>query len=290
MLSFFDRLRAGWTAGKSCFEVLRNDKRLIVFPILSGLSALVVLLSFGIPLAIIKPAFLSAVMDERHVDLQHTPIWFWIVAFLFYFCNYFVIYFFNAALVHCAISHFRREPVPPSEGLRAAGRRFPELLAWAFVSATVGLILKLIENANEKIGSFVSAILGSAWTVVTYFVVPVLVVERVGPMQAIQRSWQILRKTWGESIGGHIGVGWALLPFWLLGVLVAVLGALAMMKSAVLGVALVAIAILYFLALGLVDATLKGILLGALYLYSTNGEVPEEFERGALDQSFTPKK
>jgi ABC-type uncharacterized transport system permease subunit len=91
MNSFFDRLSAGWTAGKSCLEVLRNDKKLIVFPILSGLSALVVFLSFVVPLAIIKPAFLTAVMEERHVDVQHTPIWFWIVTFLFYFCNYFVI-------------------------------------------------------------------------------------------------------------------------------------------------------------------------------------------------------
>src|SRR5262249_2561179 len=204
-------------------------------------------LGLAVRVLFIRPAFLAAVMDDRHMDVEHTPTWFWIVAFFFYFCNYFVIYFFNAALVHCAISHFRREPVPPSEGLRAAGRRLPELLAWAFVSATVGLILRLIENANEKIGSFVSAILGSAWTVVTYFVVPVLVVEGVGPMQAIQRSWQILRKTWGESIGGHAGVGWALLPFWLIGILVAILGALAMVKSPILGFALVAIAILYFL-------------------------------------------
>jgi hypothetical protein len=269
---------------------LRNDKRLIVFPVLSGLSALVVILSFVVPLAIIRPAFLMAVIDEKHIDVQHTPIWFWVVTFLFYFCNYFVIYFFNAALVHCAISHFRGEPVPPSEGLRAAGRRFPELLAWAFVSATVGLILKLIENANEKVGSFVSAILGSAWTVVTYFVVPVLVVEKVGPMQAVQRSWQILRKTWGEAIGGHVGVGWALLPFWLLGVLGALLGALALIKAPVLGVAILAVTVVYFLVLGLVDATLKGILLGALYLYSTHGEVPEEFQREVLGQSFTPKK
>src|SRR6187455_2240965 len=87
MFSFFDRLSAGWTAGKSCLEVLRNDKRLIVFPVLSSLSALVVFLSFVVPLAIIKPAFLTAVMEERHVDVHNTPIWFWIVTFLFYFCN-----------------------------------------------------------------------------------------------------------------------------------------------------------------------------------------------------------
>lgn len=289
-MSFLDRLRAGWVAGKSCLEVLRNDKSLIVFPLLSGLAALIVLASFALPLAVIKPAFLSTILNQHHVNARETPPWFWVVAFAFYFCNYFVIYFFNAALVHCAIQHFRREPVTAGDGLRAAVRRLPELLAWSLVSATVGLVLRMIENANEKFGAFVSAILGSAWTVVTYFVVPVLVVERVGPLSAIQRSWQILRKTWGESIGGHAGVGWALLPFWLIGILVAVLGAMLLSKSAALGIAMIGVAVVYFLILGLVDATLKGILVGALYLYSTHGEVPAEFDRESLDQSFTPKR
>jgi uncharacterized membrane protein len=289
-MGFFDRLSAGWTAGKSCLEVLRNDRKLIVFPLLSGLSAIIVLASFALPLAIIRPAFLKVMMDDHRVNIQQTPIWFWIVLFLFYFANYFVIYFFNAALVHCALFHFRKQPVTASDGLAAAWRRLPQLLAWAFVSATVGLVLKLIENANEKVGAFVSAILGGAWTVVTYFVVPVLVVERVGPMQAVKRSWQILCKTWGESIGAHAGVGWALLPFWLLGVLLIVLAVFAMAASPVLGVLLIALGIVYFLGLGLVDATLKGIMMGALYLYSTQGEVPEEFERESLNQSFVPKK
>lgn len=289
-MSFFDRLRAGWAAGKSCLEVLRNDKSLIVFPMLSGICALLVLASFALPLAIIKPAFIQAAIDQHHVEARQTPPWFWVMAFAFYFCNYFVIYFFNAALIHCAIQHYRREPVTAGDGLRAALRRLPELLAWSLVSATVGLILRMIENANEKFGAFVSAILGSAWTVVTYFVVPVLVVERVGPMTAIRRSWQILRKTWGESIAGHAGVGWALLPFWLIGILVAVLGAFLMSKATAIGVAVIAVALIYFLVLGLVDATLKGILMGALYLYSTNGEVPEEFDRESLEQSFTQKR
>lgn len=289
-MSFFDRLRAGWAAGKSCLEVLRNDKTLIVFPLLSGLGALMVLASFALPLAVIKPAFLKTVFDEHHVNARETPPWFWAVAFAFYFCNYFVIYFFNAALIHCAIQHFRREPVTAGDGLRAAMRRLPELLVWSLVSATVGLALRMIENANEKFGAFVSAILGGAWTVVTYFVVPVLVVEGVGPMAAIQRSWQILRKTWGESIAGHAGVGWALLPFWLLGLLVAILGVVLLSKAAALGAAVIAVAVIYFMVLGLVDATLKGILTGALYLYSTHGEVPPEFDRDSLGQSFTSKR
>lgn len=288
MFSFFDRLSTGWTAAGACVDVLRRDKKLIVFPLLSGLSCLLVLASFAIPLAIAKPAFLTAFLDEG-ADVHQVPAWFWAVLFVFYFINYFVIYFFNSALVYCALSHFRGEPVTAGEGLQAVTRRLPELLAWSLVSASVGLILKLIENANEKIGGIVAALLGGAWSVVTYFVVPVLVVEGVGPMKAIQRSWKVLTKTWGESIGGHAGVGWALLPFWLLGFVAVVLGAYLTMNSAVLGVMVLVFALIYMLVLGLVDATLKGILLGALYLYATAGEVPSEFDRGVMKGSFTPK-
>src|SRR3954468_1402732 len=264
MFSFFDRLETGWTTAGACVDVLKRDKKLIVFPLLSGIACLIVLASFALPLAVIKPAFLA------EGDADHVPIWFWVVLFAFYFCNYFVIYFFNSALVYCALSHFRGEPASADDGLRAAVRRLPELLVWSLVSATVGLVLRLIENANEKVGAIVSALLGAAWSVATYFVVPVLVVEGVGPMTAIQRSWKVLSKTWGESIGGHAGVGWALLPFWLLVFVLALLGAFAMTKSVALGVVLLVTAVLGMLVIGLIDATLKGILLGALYLYATS--------------------
>src|SRR3954447_22250939 len=152
MFSFFDRLSTGWTAAKACLEVLRRDKKLVLFPLLSGLSCLVVLASFAIPLAIAKPAFLGAFFDEE-ANVHQTPVWFWLVLFAFYFVNYFVIYFFNSALVYCALSHFRGEPATADDGLRAAVRRLPELLVWSLVSATVGLVLRLIENANEKVGA-----------------------------------------------------------------------------------------------------------------------------------------
>jgi hypothetical protein len=288
MLSFFDRLSNGWTAAKACLEVLRRDKKLVVFPLLSGISCLIVLASFAIPLAITKPAFLLAFLDERAVG-KDVPPWFWAVLFAFYFVNYFVIYFFNSALIICALSHFRGEPLTAMQGIQATTRRLPELLAWSLVAASVGLILKMIENAHERAGAFIAGLLGGAWSLVTYFVVPVLVVEGVGPTTAVRRSWNILTKTWGESIGGHAGVGWALLPFWLLGIVMGVLAVFVMSTSVVLGAVLLGVTIVYFLVLGLVDATLKGILLGALYLYATAGEVPAEFESGVLRASFTPK-
>src|SRR5262245_61264175 len=123
----FDRMAAGFRAAGSCWEVLKSDKCLVVFPLLSGLSALLVLLSFAVPLALIKPQFLSALGDGQ-LDDARTSVAAYVVAFAFYFCNYFVIYFFNAALVHCALQHFRGEEAGPAEGIAAATARLPQLL------------------------------------------------------------------------------------------------------------------------------------------------------------------
>jgi hypothetical protein len=286
----FERFSAGFSAAQDCWEVLKSDKKLIVLPFLSGLFCLVVLASFVVPLAVLKPHVLDPVLQQNPAaGAKQEPIWLYGVAFLFYFCNYAVIYFFNSALVCCAIFHFRGRPITVTEGLQAAGRRLPQILAWALVSATVGVLLKIVENAHEKAGAIISAVLGTAWTIVTYFVVPVLVVERVGPFEAIRRSSRILRDTWGQALGGRMGLGWFLLPFWLIALVMGVAGVFLMQTNVPLGILLCALTVLYGMILGLMHSALETILLAALYLYATQGEVPEGMSQKTFKKAFAAK-
>jgi len=147
-------------------------------------------------------------------------------------------------------------------------------------------LLRMIENANDKIGRLVSALLGTTWTVLTYFVVPVLVVERVGPLQAIGRSARILKDTWGEALGGRVGISWFLLPFWILGLCTGALGFYLLHSVPALGAALIGLTILYALVLGLVNSALETILLSALYLYATQEEVPDSMDKKVLKRAF----
>src|SRR5436309_12070400 len=111
------------------------------------------------------------------LDANNNPVWWaWLVAFAFYFCTYFVIIFCNAALISCALLRFNGQNPTLGDGFRAAFARLPQIFAWALVSATVGVLLKLIEQAHEKVGEFVAGLLGTAWSILTYFVVPVMVV------------------------------------------------------------------------------------------------------------------
>jgi len=195
----FDRISNSFAMARSSWQVLRTDKQLIFFPIVSGIGCFLVLLSFALPF-IAHPQWLDFI--NNNAQRRQPPPWVYIVAFAYYFCNYFVIVFCNAALISCAIVRFNGGTPTLADGFRAAASRLPQIVAWALVSATVGVILKAIENANEKAGQFISAILGTAWTVLTYFVVPVLVVEKTGPLDAIKRSMSILRKAWGKRWSG----------------------------------------------------------------------------------------
>jgi hypothetical protein len=283
----FDRLANSFALARSSWQILRVDKQLLIFPVLSGIGCLLVMLSFALPF-IAHPQWLDFVNDKA--QRIHPPPWVYVVAFAYYFCSYFVVIFCNAALISCALIRFNGGTPTVADGLQAAASRLPQILAWALVSATVGVVLKLIESANEKVGQFISALLGTAWTVLTYFVVPVLVVERVGPIQAIQRSMQILRKTWGEALIGNIGIGFFMFLLSLPWLALALIGGVLLANVPVLGIACFIAGAVYFLAWLAVGPALHGIYLGALYQYAAHGRVPDGFERHEMELAFQRKR
>jgi hypothetical protein len=282
----FDRISNGFALARSSWAVLMRDKHLIVFPIVSGILFVIVVASFVVPLA--------TLVDWNKVQQQannhKVPPWAYLVTFAFYFCTYFVTIFCNAALLSCAFLRFNGENPTVGDGFRAALARLPQIFAWALVSATVGVLLKVIENIHEKAGEIVSAILGTVWSIMTFFVVPVLVVEKTGPMEAVSRSVALLKRTWGEALVGRMGIGFVLFLLALPIILVLVAGVYLLATGTVaVGVAvLVAGGVLLLIYLA-VSAALHTILLAALYQYASDGQVPEGFERDSFAGAFTPK-
>jgi hypothetical protein len=285
----FDRLTTSFALARSSWQVLCLDKKLLIFPALSGLGCLLVMATFALPF-LAHPQWLDF-MKHRADGIQHAPPWIYVVAFAYYFCSYFVVIFFNSALISCTLIRFNGGTPTVTDGLQAASSRLPQILAWALVSATVGMLLKAVENAHEKAGAIISALLGTAWTVITFFVVPVLVVERVGPFEAIQRSLSILKKTWGEALIGNAGIGLFVFLLALPCILLAGLGGMLLAAgSTLLGGGIVALAVTYFLVWLAIGPALNGIFLGALYQYAANGEVPEGFHRSDMKRAFRHKQ
>lgn len=283
----FDKISNSWSMTMSSLRLLREEKSLVVFPILSGICCLLVILSFCVPF-IAKPELLNFVDDQPNGD-GRVPLWVYPVLFAFYFCNYFVVIFFNSALIGAAIMRFNGQDITLNDGLSIAGQRLPQILGWALVSATVGFILKLIEGAHERAGEFISSILGTGWSILTYFVVPVLVVEKVGPVDAVKRSLALLKKSWGEALVGQVSIGLILFLFLLPAIALFVLGAALLHQVTAIGVALIFLGVVYFLIWSAVGPALHGIFLAALYQYATTGQAPGGFDQQALSGAFTHK-
>jgi len=277
------RIRNGLALAAQGLRVLRLDKSLLLFPLASGIASFFVLATFA--------AGLWAGAHGRPEGQISEPL-FLALFFLYYFASYFVIVFFNSALVSCAMIRFRGGEPTVADGLRAATANLGRIAAWAALAATVGVVLRVIEERVGFVGKIVVALLGAAWTIATYFVVPVLVVEQLGPVDAAKRSAAIIKKTWGESLVSNAGVGLvSTLAFVLLvipcGVASIVLAVNAGSVAAGIagGVLTLALAVLVVLA----GSALHAIILSATYVYAIEGKVPQAFESNNLRQAFASR-
>jgi hypothetical protein len=219
------RLSRGWSMAKASFAVLKKHPKLAILPAMSGAIFLVVV---GLILASLMPQLGTMHGPTgsiwRHLgDAQAGNIWFYLSAFALLYVVTAAAIFFNVALIHCALrAHAGQEPSVRG-GLAAAVGLLPHILGWAFIATTVGVLLSMLQDAIENYLGFLGKLLGGllqlSWAVITYFVVPVLVAEKVGPITAIKRSSAILRAKWGESLAGEARIG-------LLGILFVMLSAL----------------------------------------------------------------
>jgi len=258
---------------RTSWGILMMDKKLLVFPFLSGIISLIVLATFIIPL------ILGNILGE---------LVFYIALFAFYLVSYFVVIFFNTALISCVNARLQGRDMSVGEGLSNALSHVASILGWALLSATVGIILQLIRERGGFVGQIAAGLIGGAWGLVTFFVVPVLILEDKGVFDAIKESASLIRKTWGESI---IGSGSILLVFFAIGILgfLGVLATLMLGSFLVFGIALV-LFIALVIVLAVVATAMQGIFVTALYSYARNGIVPAAYNKDLIQNAFVQKK
>jgi hypothetical protein len=264
-----------WEMIGESFTVLRQDKKLVLFPILSGLATLAIAALYFLPL--FHMGILEQYKETRALD---PSVYAWL--FLWYCTNYFVMIFFNCALAACAQIRFSGGEPTLRAGMSQAGWKIPSILMWAVIASTVGMILNAIEERSSWLGKIVGATLGIAWAMATYLIVPVLIFEEEGVFGSIHRSSALLRKTWGEQIVSGFGFGLPSLLLAIPGVLLGLVG----YRLHPLGFL---IAVPYFLLLSAVMSAVRGIFVVALYRYATEGHAPSGFSRGNFEDAFVDK-
>jgi hypothetical protein len=279
----FDRFTRSFALVKAAAGVLRQDTQLLVFPLISGLASLAVVLCFALPMFGLR-AFDG--MDGPHDAMLYST------AFAFYVVQYFVIFYFNVALVGATMLRLDGGAPSVRDGLAIANARLGAILGYAVIAATVGVILRAIQERVGFLGRIIVGMLGVGWTVATFLVVPVLVARDKGPIESIKDSASLLKQTWGENVIGQAGMS---VFFSLLYVALflggAGLVALAVYTGSTALIVLVAVAFVLLLLTGfLVQSALSGIYSAALYRYAANGEAGLGFDNGALQAAFQPKK
>ncbi|ODS41375.1 MAG: hypothetical protein A7315_06460 [Candidatus Altiarchaeales archaeon WOR_SM1_79] len=272
----FESVSRSFDLVKVSFGVLRKDKEIMLFPIISGIVCILVSISFIIPLFV-----------AEGFGVGETGYIWYIGLFLYYLVSYFIVIFFNTGLIACA--HIRLKGGDPtfSDGIAAASKNIGKIFAWALISATVGLLLRVISERSGTLGRFIVSMVGMAWNLLTFFVIPVMIFENQSALESIKKSGSLFRKTWGENVVGQITMG---LFFFILGAIGVIIGIiLLILIGSIAFLPVLILVVLYLLAIAIVSASIDGIFKTALYIYAKEGKPPSVYSEDTIKNAFRRK-
>lgn len=262
----------GLRLAMASWSVVRQDRQLLILPILSFLCSVVVIAVFAAGI------WGVGLPEGDRLEPVH-----YVILFVLYVALAFVTIYFNAAVIGTAMERLRGKEATIADGLRLAREHLGEIFLWAVVTATVGLVLRSLAERFGFVGRIVISLIGAAWNVVTFFVVPVLLYEQVGVGQGIKRSASLFRQRWGEEFVGNGAIGIVVfLAALVVGGVAFALGAIAIPLGIVVGV----VGLGALLAIG---AACSGVFNAALYRYATTGEASGAFSIEDLNSSFRPR-
>ena len=262
--------------------MVRRDRSLLVFPVVGGIcSVIVAVILFG------AGAGLAAAADAWWPAVPFLIVGSYLLIVIGQFCA--------VALAACATAALDGQDTTVSQGVDAARARLGVILQWAAVQLVVGAAISALQSLlREAGGGIVGAILGGladlAWTVATFFVVPVIALEGLGPKDAIKRSAGVVRERWGEGVAGSAAIGLVAFLIALPGMVLVVLGVMTVSTSPAGGGALIAVGVVLIIVASLFQATISTVFRVALFRFATQDEVTGGFTREQLEGAFAPKR
>lgn len=276
-MGFTTRLSNGWKIAMNSFKVLKENRQLIIFPLLSGISLVLIMGSF------VTVALGMSGWDVNNIAEPNT-ISTYLILFIYYIVNYFIVVFFNMALIHCTSLYFKGEEVTIKKGLDFSMSRIGTIFAWAVFAGSIGAILRIIQENVGTLGKVITGLIGVVWGIATFFVVPVIAYENLGPIDAFKRSSQLMKQKWGESLGA--GFSFGIIQF--IGFL-AVAGIAIAVGMTIHVFAGIAVGILGILLLHTVISAAQTIFVSSVY-HNITGDPVEHYNQQFIDNLFITKK
>lgn len=267
---------------KESLSVLRKDKEIMLFPILSGIFTMMAMA--GMVYAGVITGFFARLGNGSELE---SNILGYAGLFVWYFVSWFIVIFFNVAVIHCAKIRFEGGDPTIADGFRASTTHLGRIATWALVAATVGLLIRIAADRAKFVGKIVASIAGTAWAIATFFIVPVIIFEKKSMKDSIKQSANLVKKTWGESLVSAGGVGLFMMMLGAAGLLLPIAGMFISIQAAVIGLGIMAF---YWLGLMVVSSALTGIFRAGLYLYATEGKLPQGFTPAYVERAFGQPK
>jgi len=286
----FETFSRSWEITKLSFSVMKKDKELLLFPLLAGIFSILFILTM------LFPSIISSIMGGN--VLGNYGIIDYILIFITYLGLAFISTFFNVCVIYTTKIRFEGGNATFWQSISFARSKIRLIFLWSVIAATVGLILRVIDNIAERSGgtgkiilNITTSLLGMMWSVITVFVVPAMVYHDLEPFEAIKKSVETLKRTWGESLIRYIGLGSIQFLFILLGIVFTVILLFVLGGLGSIGIIIaIAIAVLYFLGVILVFNVANTIFNTALFVYSDTGKIPEGYDRETIQNAFKPKE
>ena len=266
-------------AGAS-FGVLKSEKKLAAIPAVSALTCGVIAVAVGG--GVVLTADFIANPAPGQDDFSLTPAS-WVIGIVGLFIIGLVSQMFAATLIAAANERLNGGSFTMGQAFSKATTRTPSILGWSAINSTVGLVLQAIRDKAGFLGDLAAGLIGAAWNVVTWLVLPIIIIEGIGPIAAIKKSANLLKSTWGENLFAQAGIG--LIGFLLMLPGILIFGAL----SFVLPIVGIPLLFIWVVVISCLMSALGAIYRTALYRFAVglpNGDV---FTQEELSGAFKPK-
>jgi hypothetical protein len=256
-----------WTLTKTAFRTIKEDKALLLFPLVSGLSALGIVVLFAIG------AFSLFFFTNLSANVLDAVVG--VLAVVVYFLLWFISIYFTGALVGAAMMKLNGGQPTFKDGMAAARKNLRKLLGWSLIAGTIMLLIRVIASAISRRGgtaAIVGAIFafgaGISWAILTYFMVPVLMFEQESAWKSIKRSGSLFANTFGKTFISNLALG------------------LILAAGFVLGFVLIIAGVVFVVFMVILSSAAEGVLVTALYRYATTGQlvvglIPPQYAQAA---------
>jgi hypothetical protein len=282
------RWERSWAITRTSFAIIKADSEMLWFPLLATFFSIL------FSAALLVPTLVLDVLQGMHVAPQAVGIMQLAAVFATYFGLSFIATFFNVCVVYTTRVRLEGGDATFFDSIKFALSRSHLIAGWSLVSASVGLLLHALESAGRRSGlagkillGILRAVLATAWSLMTVFVVPSMVYRGLGPFAAIRDSVDTLKRTWGEGVVGYFGVGIATFVCLLPAFGLFALGIFALDQVPAAGLTLIGVAVLLFIGVSLFFGVISTIYKTVLYHWSATRVPPMGFDANDLANAFS---